>query len=116
MIMRWWRGAVRHEDAQAYLEHQAGTGITDYRAAAGNQGAVVLTRDLGPLLEVVTLSFWDDLDAVRGFAGDPVDQARFYPGDDDLLAEKDLQAHHWTVASSDLAPLLTHLTPDVSGR
>jgi heme-degrading monooxygenase HmoA len=102
MIMRWWRGAVRHADAESYLEHQATTGIADYRATAGNQGALVLTRDTGPLLEVVTVSFWDDLDAVRGFAGDPVEQAKFYPGDDDLLAEKDLQVQHYTVLSADL--------------
>jgi hypothetical protein len=56
MILRWWRGAVWHADAQRYLEHQATTGVAEYRATPGNQGALVLTRDTGPLLEVVTVS------------------------------------------------------------
>ncbi len=29
-----------------------------------------------------TLSFWDSLEAIRTFAGDPIDQAVFYPEDD----------------------------------
>ncbi len=94
MIMRTWRGAVRAADAERYLEHQAGTGIREYREAPGNLGAMVLTRARGDLVEVTTVSFWESMDSVRGFAGDDPEQAKFYPGDDDLLVEKDLHADH----------------------
>jgi hypothetical protein len=46
------------------------------------------------------------MDAVRAFAGDEPERARFYPGDDDLLAEKDLHADHFEVVSADLDPAL----------
>jgi heme-degrading monooxygenase HmoA len=99
MILRSWRGAVRAEDAERYLEHQERTGVSEYRETAGNRGAIVLSRARGDLVEVVTLSLWDSMDAVRGFAGDDPERARFYPGDDDLLAEKDLHADHYDVVS-----------------
>ena len=102
MIMRTWRGAVRPDDADRYLDHQSTTGIREYRETTGNRGALVLTRDAGDLLEVVTVSFWDDMDAVRGFAGEHPEEAKFYPGDDDLLVEKDGHATHFTVVSADL--------------
>jgi heme-degrading monooxygenase HmoA len=102
MIMRTWRGAVRREDADRYLEHQAGTGVREYRETPGNVGVLVLRRPTGVLVEVTTVSFWTSMEAVKAFAGENPDQAKFYPGDDDLLAEKDLHADHFEVASSDL--------------
>lgn len=42
------------------------------------------------------------MEAVKAFAGEDAEQARFYPGDDDLLVEKDLRVHHFEVVSSDL--------------
>jgi heme-degrading monooxygenase HmoA len=102
MIMRTWRGAVRTEDAEQYLEHQANTGVREYRETPGNLGALVLRRDRGDLVEVTTVSFWTSMEAVKAFAGDEPDKAKFYPGDDELLAEKDLNVDHFEVASADL--------------
>ena len=103
MILRSWRGAVRAADAERYLAHQSETGVRDYRATEGNRGVLVVSRPQGDLVEVITLTLWDSMDAVRRFAGDDPEQARFYPGDDELLAEKDLHADHWEVVEMDLA-------------
>ncbi|MCD4524726.1 hypothetical protein [Nocardioides sp. cx-173] len=106
MILRRWRGAVRPEDAEAYLAHQSSTGVRDYRATPGNRGVVVLRRAVGDLVEVVTLSLWESMDDVRRFAGEEPEVAVFYAGDDDLLVEKDLHVDHYDVVDTDLDPLL----------
>ncbi|MBC9732965.1 antibiotic biosynthesis monooxygenase [Nocardioides marmotae] len=112
MILRRWRGAVRAEDAEAYLAHQSRTGIREYRSTPGNLGAVVLRRALDDgLVEVVTLSFWESMDAVRRFAGAEPHVAVFYPGDDDLLVEKDPHVDHHEVVDVDLADALTGPRP-----
>jgi heme-degrading monooxygenase HmoA len=103
MILRSWRGAVKAADADRYLAHQADTGVRDYRDTAGNLGVLVLSRPRDDVVEVVTLSLWESMDAVRAFAGEEPEQARFYPGDDDLLVEKDRHADHFEVVSADLA-------------
>lgn len=103
MILRTWRGAVRPEDADEYLRHQDETGVAEYRRTPGNLGALVLRRERGGLVEVVTVSLWESMDAVRGFAGADPEVARFFPGDDDLLAEKDLHVDHYEVVSADVA-------------
>jgi heme-degrading monooxygenase HmoA len=104
MILRTWRGAVRAADEAEYLRHQADTGVREYRETPGNLGALVLRRERDGLVEVTTVSFWESMDAVRAFAGDDPERAKFYPGDDDLLAQKDEHADHYEVIGVDLDP------------
>jgi heme-degrading monooxygenase HmoA len=107
MILRIWRGAVRAEDADHYLQHQADTGIQDYRATAGNLGALVLSRARETVTEVVTVSLWTSVEAVKSFAGDDYGRAKYYPGDDEFLVARDDHVDHFEVVSVDLDPRLT---------
>jgi heme-degrading monooxygenase HmoA len=95
MIARIWRGATRAGDAEAYVAYLEETGLKEYRATPGNAGAWVLWRTVGDRAEIVTLSLWPDMDAVRGFAGDDVERAVFYPEDDRFLVERALTAEHY---------------------
>ncbi|MDA0173511.1 hypothetical protein OJ998_30685 [Solirubrobacter taibaiensis] len=99
MIARTWRGAVRREDAAAYAAYIDETGMKAYAATPGNQGAYMLTREVGELTEFTTLSFWDSADAIRAFAGEDYETAVFYPEDDRYLVERDLTCTHYEVAS-----------------
>ena len=100
MIARTWRGETAVSDADAYVAYLEQTGLAAYRATPGNRGVHLLRRDLEATTEFVTLTFWDDLDAVRRFAGDDVTVAVFYPEDDRFLVARDLVAHHYEVAST----------------
>ena len=97
MIARLWSGKVRREDGDAYVAYIHETGIAEYKATPGNRGAWLLRRDEGDLAEIITFSLWDSLDAVRGFAGDDVEKAVFYPEDDRYLVERDLTVRHYEV-------------------
>ncbi|HSK97084.1 MAG TPA: hypothetical protein VK891_10745 [Euzebyales bacterium] len=100
MIARTWRGWVRSEQADAYVAYITGTGLADYRGTPGNLGAQMWTRDLGDgRTEVVTVSWWESLDDIRGFAGDDVGVARFYPEDDDFLVDRETTVAHHEVAA-----------------
>lgn len=100
MIGRTWRGWTRAEDADAYADYVAETGLAAYRSTAGNRGAWVLTRTDGDRAEVLAVSLWDDLDAVRAFAGEDPERAVFYPEDDRFLIERERVAVHWTVRAA----------------
>jgi len=102
MIARMWRGWVRTERAAAYVDYIIGTGIAAYRNTPGNLGAQMLTRDLDDgRTEVVTLSWWTSLDSIRGFAGDDISVAVFYPEDDDYLVDRETTVSHFEVAGAD---------------
>lgn len=95
-IVRMWRGVVRTADRDAYLDYVAETGMGEYRATAGNLDAWMLSRDLGDgRTEIVTVSRWESMDAIRGFAGDDVERAVFYPEDEKYLLERDETVRHY---------------------
>jgi heme-degrading monooxygenase HmoA len=100
VIARTWRGWTRREDADAYTEYVLETGIAAYRATPGNRGAYILRRDDGERTEFVTFSLWASLDDIRGFAGDEIDRAVFYPEDDRYLVDRELTVDHYEVAAS----------------
>jgi heme-degrading monooxygenase HmoA len=97
VIARIWRGRVRSEDADAYVEYLHETGMVEYRATPGNRAAYILRREQGERTEFTTLTFWDSLDAVKAFAGDDYEQAVYYPEDDRFLVERESTVKHYEV-------------------
>jgi heme-degrading monooxygenase HmoA len=75
MIARIWRGWTTPDDADAYVAYVDQTGIRGYEATPGNRGAWILRRAQTDRAEILTLGFWDSLDAIRKFAGDDAQQA-----------------------------------------
>jgi heme-degrading monooxygenase HmoA len=98
-ILRIWRGATKRERGDEYVDYLNETGLRDYRETQGNLGALLLRRDDGELARFTTLSLWSSLDDIRAFAGDDIEQARYYPDDELFLVEhEDIVEHHEVVA------------------
>jgi heme-degrading monooxygenase HmoA len=100
VIARTWRGAVRAEDADAYLDYLEATGLKEYRETPGNRGVLALRRIDGDRCEFLIVSLWDSLEAVERFAGEDLEQAVFYPEDDRFLVDRDLTSNHYEVVAS----------------
>lgn len=70
MILRMWTGRIRTADEAEYAAYIEATGGAAYLATPGNLGWQMVFRDLGDgTSEVSTLSWWPDMDVIRGFAG-----------------------------------------------
>jgi heme-degrading monooxygenase HmoA len=97
MIARRWRGVTAAANADAYVAYLNRTGVPDYRATPGNRGGLLLryVTDTEAVFEIITL--WDSMDAIRAFAGDDVQRARYYPQDDDFLLEREPTVDHFEV-------------------
>jgi heme-degrading monooxygenase HmoA len=100
MIARQWHGAVLAERADAYLRYLEKTGIPDSKATPGNRGVFVLTRRAGRVAHFVFVSLWESREAIRAFAGDDLEKARYYPEDEDYLLELEPTVTHYEVAAS----------------
>jgi heme-degrading monooxygenase HmoA len=100
MIARMWRGVVAEADADEYATYIERTGIEEYTQTPGNRGLYFLRRDYDGKSEFRTFSLWDDLDAVRAFAGDDYERSVYYPEDDRYLIEKDEHVLHFEVLSA----------------
>ncbi len=100
-IARIWHGRVPNAKADEYLELMEQVALPDYRAVHGNRGAYALRRDDGDVSHVLMLTLWGSLDAVRAFAGDPVDAAKYYDFDANYLLEFEPTASHYWLYSGD---------------
>lgn len=99
MIARLWRGWVRTELIEEYVDIVERTGMAGYRRTPGNRGAQLMTRDLGDgRTELITLSWWTSYDDIRAFAGEDIETAKYYPEDDAYLIDRETTVAHFEVA------------------
>jgi len=99
MIARIWHGWTTREKAGAYealLRVEIFAGIRN-RQIPGYRGIRLLTRDLDPEVEFVTIMWFDSVDAVRTFAGDDYEVAVVPPKARALLSRFDPRSQHYEV-------------------
>jgi heme-degrading monooxygenase HmoA len=97
MMVRMWHGRVPTVKAKAYREFLNERAIPDYRSVAGNLSVHILEREEGEVTHFITLTFWQDLESIRAFAGEPVERAKYYPEDKDFLLEFEPEVVHYRV-------------------
>jgi hypothetical protein len=99
MIARRWHGRVPAAKADEYLKLLRDVGLTDSRSPDGNCGAWCLHRPDGHIVHVEMFTLWDDLEAIRRFAGDELTKAKYYDFDPDFLLELEPEVTHFKVIS-----------------
>jgi len=87
MIARIWRGITPADQADGYLAFLRENALQRYAEIPGNRGVHVLRRDQGEHTEIMIVSLWDSLDAVRAFAGERAEASVYYPEEDRFLLE-----------------------------
>ena len=97
MIVRIWHGRVPLQKAALYRAFLNERAIPDYRSVPGNISVHVLERTDGSITHFVTLTFWDSMAAIRSFAGDDVEVAKYYPEDRSFLLEFEPRVVHYEV-------------------
>lgn len=97
MIARTWHGAVPEAQADEYHKILLDTGVADYQSTPGNQGVYVMRRNEGGLAHFLILTFWDSWDAIKAFAGDDPEHARYYDEDAAYLVEMEHKVKHYDV-------------------
>lgn len=105
MIAREWRARTEDEQAaEAYRRVFATEVAAGLREVDGFRRGYLLARPDHDSVEIRTLTLFDSLESVRGFAGDGYRNEHVTPAARAVLLGSDSFIHHFTV--------LTTLTPD----
>jgi hypothetical protein len=75
----------------------AEVGLPDYRSTRGNRGAWCLYRREGDVVHVEMFTLWNNLAAIRRFAGEELTKAKYYDFDPDFLLEMEREVLHFEV-------------------
>lgn len=97
MLARSWDGITPADRGDEYVEYLRRTGVADLTTTGGNRGVFVLRREDGDRTCFRLLSLWDSLEAIRRFAGDEPERARYYPEDEKFLLELPPGVEHYEV-------------------
>jgi heme-degrading monooxygenase HmoA len=97
MIVRLWHGRVPGSKAPAYREFLNRRAIPDYRSVPGNVSVHILERPEGEVTHFITMTFWESVAAIRAFAGEDIEAAKYYPEDEGFLLEYEPRVVHYEV-------------------
>ena len=95
MIVRIWHGVTAAARSDEYLDYLGETGVPDYRAREGSRGMYVLRRIEGDGAHFLTLAFWESIEAIKDFAGQDPERARYYPEDEEFLLDFEPTVEHY---------------------
>lgn len=114
MIVRMWHGRVPTSKADAYRQFMNSRAIPDYQSVEGNISVHVLERREDNITHFVTLTFWESLDAIKGFAGEDMEVAKYYAEDKEYLLEFEPRVVHYEVVGQ--SPFTTGPIPRGGGE
>jgi drug/metabolite transporter (DMT)-like permease len=98
IIARIWHGTTSAEKAPDYIEWTKRRCIPDFAATPGNLGVTFLHRTDGDLTYHTVISYWQDYEAVKRYAGEDYGKPRFYPEEKAYLVASDQVVAHRKVS------------------
>jgi len=98
MITRVWHGWATASGADAYQEHFQAEVLPNLQRVSGFRGAQLWRREEAGQVELVAVTTFDSIDAVRRFAGADHERAVVEPEGRRVLSRFDERCTHYDVA------------------
>ncbi len=98
MIVRIWTADAIGENANEYRKHFEDVLLPRLHAIVGFISACLLERVICQRIELVVITRWETIDAIRAFAGHPQDRAVVEPEAQAVLERYDETVKHYVVA------------------
>ena len=87
MIFRMWPGMVEASKADEYAEFMKERAVPDYSSVDGLRKLLFLRDVKADVAHFLLITHWDSMEAVKKFAGENPEKAKYYPEDDEYLLE-----------------------------
>lgn len=100
MIARIWHGRTRLKDYETYTEFLKKVAIPDYQKTSGFKSLSFLRQIVDNEGHFTLITFWENLDVIRNFAGEDFEKAKYYPEDNQFLLEFEENVKHYEVFAS----------------
>ncbi len=101
MIARLWSARATPAQAPAYVQHLRTQVLPAVRGVAGYAGAQLLQRAGPDEVEILVITWWRSLEAIRGFAGDDLEGAVVADEAAALLTDFDRRVRHYELVVRD---------------
>ena len=100
MIARIWHGKTSATNFEAYSELLKQLAIPDYEKTIGFKGLTFLRNITDTEAHFNLITYWENLEAIKNFAGQDFEKAKYYTEDKDYLLEFEEKVQHFEVFAS----------------
>jgi heme-degrading monooxygenase HmoA len=97
MIARIWHGKTSIANYEVYKEFLKDVAIPDYKKTQGFKGLTFLKSIQNNEGHFTLITFWENLEVIKNFAGEDFEKAKYYPEDDNFLLEFEKSVQHHEV-------------------
>ncbi len=97
MIARIWHGKTKIEDYETYTEFLKVKAIPDYQKTNGFLKLIFLRNTKNNVGHFTLITFWENLEVIKNFAGEDFERAKYYPEDETFLLEFEEKVTHYEV-------------------
>lgn len=104
MIVRSWKARALPGNVEAYARHLREAVLPALAQMAGHKGAYLLERNEGAHVELMVLTLWESMEAIRQFAGDTPEKAVVEPAAQAVLESFDANVQHYEILMSTFPP------------
>jgi heme-degrading monooxygenase HmoA len=99
MIARIWNGKTDIQHFERYSAFLKDVAIPDYNKTPGFRGLVFLRNQAGLQAHFKLITYWDNIQSIKDFAGSDYKKAKYYPDDKNYLLHFEEEAEHYEVFS-----------------
>lgn len=97
MIARIWHGRTKADHYESYTEFMKKVAIPDYKNTEGFKKLTFLRRLENDTAHFTLITYWENLDVIKNFAGEDHEKAKYYSEDQDFLLEFEEHVMHYDV-------------------
>ncbi|MCH2214782.1 MAG: antibiotic biosynthesis monooxygenase [Flavobacteriales bacterium] len=99
MIARIWTGQTKSEDLEEYTDFMKLRAIPDYEQTSGFIKLSFLRGVDNDIATFKLITFWENLEVIKNFAGEDYERAKYYPEDQNYLLNFPTKVKHYEVFS-----------------
>ena len=97
MIARIWHGKTNIENYDEYAAFLKRVAIPDYKKTRGFKGLSFLRNLVNNEGHFYLITYWENIEAIKNFAGNDFETPRYYPEDTKFLLELETKVLHYEV-------------------
>jgi heme-degrading monooxygenase HmoA len=94
-IARIWHGRTPVGRADEYRQYLFDAGVKKIASIPGNRGVQIMMRKASDEAEFMVVSYWDSIDAIKGYAGATYERVHDLPRDNEFLIDKETLVRHF---------------------
>ena len=102
MIAQIWHGKTSIEDYEVYSTFLQQVAVPDYQKTTGFKELSFLRNIKNNQGHFTLITYWEDYEVIKNFAGDDFEKAKYYPEDNNFLLEFEEYVRHYEVFAGGL--------------